>query len=51
MSSDRSRAGHRAPKAAVAVLAGAFLLRHSILRAGNRSSQRPRDYFRLVRPR
>jgi formate-dependent nitrite reductase membrane component NrfD len=37
--------------AAVAVLAGAFLLRHAILRAGNRSSQRPRDYFRLARPR
>jgi formate-dependent nitrite reductase membrane component NrfD len=37
--------------AAVAVLAGAFLLRHAILRAGNRSAQRPRDYFRLARPR
>jgi formate-dependent nitrite reductase membrane component NrfD len=37
--------------AAVAVLVGAFLLRHAILRAGNRSAQRPRDYFRLARPR
>jgi formate-dependent nitrite reductase membrane component NrfD len=36
---------------AVAVLAGAFLLRHAILRAGNRSARQPRDYFRLARPR
>jgi formate-dependent nitrite reductase membrane component NrfD len=36
---------------AVAVLASAFLLRHAILRAGNRSAQRPRDYFRLAQPR
>jgi formate-dependent nitrite reductase membrane component NrfD len=33
---------------AIAVLAGAFLLRHAILRAGNRSALRPRDYFRLA---
>jgi formate-dependent nitrite reductase membrane component NrfD len=37
--------------AAVAVLASAFLLRHAILRAGNRSAHRPRDYFRLAQPR
>jgi formate-dependent nitrite reductase membrane component NrfD len=35
--------------AAVAVLVGAFLLRHAILRAGNRSAQQPRAYFRLAR--
>jgi formate-dependent nitrite reductase membrane component NrfD len=35
---------------AIAVLAGAFLLRHAILRVGNRSAQRPRDYFRLAQP-
>jgi len=36
---------------AVAVLAGAFLLRHLILRAGNRSAERPRDYFRFTQAR
>jgi protein NrfD len=35
---------------AIAVLAGAFLLRHAILRAGNQSARRPRDYFRLAQP-
>ena len=35
----------------VAVLVGAFFLRHAILRAGNRSAQRPRDYFRLAQRR
>jgi formate-dependent nitrite reductase membrane component NrfD len=37
--------------AAAAALAGAFLLRHSLLRAGNRSARQPRDHFRLARPR
>ena len=36
---------------AVAVLAGAFLLRHLVLRAGNESAKRPRDHFRFSRPR
>lgn len=36
---------------AVAVLAGAFLLRHLVLRAGNESAKRPRDHFRFARPR
>ena len=36
---------------AVAVLAGAFLLRHLVLRAGNESAKRPRDYFRFSQPR
>ena len=36
---------------AVAALAGAFLLRHAILRAGNHSAQRPRNYFRLAQRR
>jgi formate-dependent nitrite reductase membrane component NrfD len=36
--------------AAIAVLAGAFLLRHAVLQAGNRSAQRPRDHFRFARP-
>jgi formate-dependent nitrite reductase membrane component NrfD len=36
---------------AFTVLAGAFMLRHAILQAGNRSAQRPRDYFRLTQPR
>jgi formate-dependent nitrite reductase membrane component NrfD len=37
--------------ASAAVLAGAFLLRHLILTAGNRSAERPRDYFRFAGPR
>jgi formate-dependent nitrite reductase membrane component NrfD len=42
----------RAPVgAAVTTLAGGFLLRHLLLRAGNRSASRPRDYFRFARPR
>jgi formate-dependent nitrite reductase membrane component NrfD len=42
----------RAPVgAAVTTLAGGFLLRHLLLRAGNRSAARPRDYFRFARPR
>ena len=36
---------------AVVVLAGAFLLRHLVLRAGNESAKHPRDYFRFSRPR
>ena len=34
---------------ALAVLAGAFALRHVLLRAGNESAKRPRDYFRVTR--
>ena len=37
--------------AAVAVLTGAFLLRHLVLRAGNESAKRPRDHFRFSQPR
>ena len=36
--------------AAVAVLAGALLLRHLVLRAGNESAKRPRDHFRFAQP-
>ncbi len=36
---------------AMVVLAGAFLLRHLVLRAGNESAKRPRDHFRFSRPR
>jgi formate-dependent nitrite reductase membrane component NrfD len=32
----------------LAVLAGGFLLRHALLRAGNISAKRPKDYFRLT---
>jgi hypothetical protein len=32
----------------LAVLAGGFLLRHALLRAGNTSAKRPKDYFRLT---
>jgi formate-dependent nitrite reductase membrane component NrfD len=32
----------------LAVLAGGFLLRHVLLRAGNTSAKRPKDYFRLT---
>ena len=32
----------------LAVLAGGFLLRHVLLRAGNISAKRPKDYFRLT---
>lgn len=34
---------------ALAVLAGGFLLRHALLRAGNVSAKRPKDYFSLDR--
>jgi protein NrfD len=48
----RTRPAVRFGKAsAVAVLAGAFLLRHLVLRAGNESAKRPRDYFRFSQPR
>ena len=32
----------------LAVLAGGFLLRHVLLRAGNASAKRPKDYFRFT---
>jgi formate-dependent nitrite reductase membrane component NrfD len=32
----------------LAVLAGGFLLRHVLLRAGNVSAKRPKDYFRFT---
>lgn len=32
----------------LAVLAGGFLLRHTLLRAGNVSAKRPKDYFRFT---
>lgn len=35
----------------LAVLAGGLLMRNDIIRAGNRSADRPRDYFRLAQPR
>lgn len=35
--------------AATATLAGGYLLRHVMISAGNRSAQRPRDYFRTAR--
>jgi formate-dependent nitrite reductase membrane component NrfD len=42
----------KAPRTAMAVslavLAGGFLLRHALLRAGNISAKRPKDYFRLT---
>ncbi|PWC35960.1 NrfD/PsrC family molybdoenzyme membrane anchor subunit [Azospirillum sp. TSO35-2] len=48
-------AGRRRPSAALsvlgslAVLAGGMALRTAILRAGNRSAERPADYFRFAR--
>jgi protein NrfD len=39
-----------APFAAALTLTGGFLLRHVLLRAGNLSATRPRDYFRFARP-
>jgi formate-dependent nitrite reductase membrane component NrfD len=45
------RAARFGKASAVAVLAGAFLLRHLVLRAGNESAKRPRDYFRFSQPR
>ena len=36
---------------ALGVLAGAFLLRHLVLRAGNRSAEHPRDHFHFAQPR
>jgi protein NrfD len=46
------RRGARASIAAsLAVLAGGFLMRSVILHAGNRSAQRPADYFRSAQPR
>jgi protein NrfD len=45
------RAARFGKASAVAVLAGAFLLRHLVLRAGNESAKRPRDHFRFSQPR
>jgi formate-dependent nitrite reductase membrane component NrfD len=42
------RAPRRALTISLAVLAGGFLLRHVLLRAGNISARRPEDYFRLT---
>jgi protein NrfD len=42
------RAPRRALTVSLAVLAGGFLLRHVLLRAGNTSAKRPKDYFRLT---
>jgi formate-dependent nitrite reductase membrane component NrfD len=42
------RAPRRTRKISLAVLAGGFLLRHVLLRAGNTSAKRPEDYFRLT---
>jgi protein NrfD len=42
------RAPRRALTVSLAVLAGGFLLRHVLLRAGNTSATRPKDYFRLT---
>ncbi|HEY7321736.1 MAG TPA: NrfD/PsrC family molybdoenzyme membrane anchor subunit [Candidatus Binatia bacterium] len=36
--------------AAIATLAGGYLLRSIILRAGKESAQRPEDYFQITRP-
>jgi formate-dependent nitrite reductase membrane component NrfD len=42
------RAPRRALAISLAVLAGGFLLRHALLRAGNISAKRPKDYFRYT---
>jgi formate-dependent nitrite reductase membrane component NrfD len=42
------RAPRPAPAIAIAILAGAFLLRHILLRAGHMSAKRPADYFRFA---
>jgi formate-dependent nitrite reductase membrane component NrfD len=41
-------APRRALMISFAVLAGGFLLRHVLLRAGNTSAKRPKDYFRFT---
>jgi formate-dependent nitrite reductase membrane component NrfD len=41
-------APRRALTISFAVLAGGFLLRHVLLRAGNTSAKRPKDYFRFT---
>lgn len=47
----RGRASARsATTAAVLALAGGYALRAAVLFAGNRSAQRPTDYFRLCQP-
>lgn len=42
------RAPRRALTVSLAVLAGGFLLRHVLLRAGNTSAKRPKNYFCLT---
>ncbi|MGQ9365761.1 NrfD/PsrC family molybdoenzyme membrane anchor subunit [Azospirillum sp. ST 5-10] len=46
--------GHRSRTLSVigslAALAGGALLRHAVIQGGNRSADRPGDYFRLTRP-
>ena len=42
------RAPRRTLTISLAVLAGGFLLRHVLLRAGNTSAKRPKDYFRFA---
>ena len=37
--------------ASLGVLAGGALMRHAVLKAGNRSAERPADYFRFASPR
>ena len=36
--------------AAAGTLAGGFLMRHLLVKAGNESARRPRDYFRFAQP-
>jgi protein NrfD len=44
------RSGALSAVAALGVLVGGFLMRSTILRAGNSSACRPQDYFALTRP-
>jgi formate-dependent nitrite reductase membrane component NrfD len=45
---ERKHPPRPAPMISLAVLAGGFLLRHVLLRAGNTSAKRPNDYFRFA---
>jgi len=45
-----ARTRRAAPLVTALTLTGGFLLRHILLRAGNLSAMRPRDYFRFARP-